>query len=599
MIAQYTLLTTLALHHVVIGCSLILVLLGLNKLCNSSAEMRSWVLMAAFITSTLAPLTLLSTTSESTTSESIGQVATSPETSRVNASTPIMESANEQAKPIVAPQTPWHMPSEIVFQLSEVLTLLIIVWVIGSLWRSLMVFAAFIRTRHLIKGSQIVKQKDLQQLVSVAKVGLYSSTETNSPMVVSLLKPKIILPENILKQLSTEQLAPIVLHELAHIQRNDIWFSHFQEFIAIVFWWSPVIRLLNKKIHIDRELACDLRAVQQLKNNKQYAQSLIDCAKLMITQQRSVLAMGLFSQKKELTNRVNTVLKSKNIKTPNVLVIIGTCIGLSVITLKTSQAFSPQISIQDTRQNALHYSLLPSSEGQQLIAAVMRNDMTTIAALQNQGVDINTPAIGDGTALIIAVKTGNREMVQGLIDLGADVNQSSNGDGNPLINAAMTNNISLAQLLIDNGADVNAIVRRDETPLINATRRGYLAMTKFLVEQGADVNLAVRAPFSDGSKLRSPLNMARSEEITNYLIANGAVQRLTAEQKKLQATESRKEALALREQKLQLREEALQMKMAEKQKIKDKRQQLRIERNNALDTQQKIPEKQEKISESR
>ena len=58
MIAQYTLLTTLALHHVVIGCSLILVLLGLNKLCNSSAEMRSWVLMAAFITSTLAPLTL-------------------------------------------------------------------------------------------------------------------------------------------------------------------------------------------------------------------------------------------------------------------------------------------------------------------------------------------------------------------------------------------------------------------------------------------------------------------------------------------------------------------------------------------------------------
>jgi hypothetical protein len=291
----------------------------------------------------------------------------------------------------------------------------------------------------------------------------------------------------------------------------------------------------------------------------------------MITQQRSVLAMGLFSQKKELTNRVNTVLKSKNIKTPNVLVIIGTCIGLSVITLKTSQAFSPQISIKDTRQNALHYSLLPSSEGQQLIAAVMRNDMTTIAALQNQGVDINTPAIGDGTALIIAVKTGNREMVQGLIDLGANVNQSSNGDGNPLINAAMTNNISLAKLLIDNGADVNAIVRRDETPLINATRRGYLAMTKFLVAQGADVNLAVRAPFSDGSKLRSPLNMARSEEITNYLIANGAVKRLTAEQKKLKATESRKEALALREQKLQLREEALQIKMAEKQKISESR----------------------------
>ena len=64
----------------------------------------------------------------------------------------------------------------------------------------------------------------------------------------------------------------------------------------------------------------------------------------------------------------------------------------------------PQISIKDTRQNAQHYSLLPSAEGEQLIAAVMKNDIAAIEALQNQGVDINTPAIGDGTALIIAVK---------------------------------------------------------------------------------------------------------------------------------------------------------------------------------------------------
>ena len=155
-----------------------------------------------------------------------------------------------------------------------------------------------------------------------------------------------------MQQLSSAQLAPIVLHELAHIQRNDIWFSHFQEFIAVVFWWSPVIRLLNKKIHIDRELACDLRAVKQLNNNKQYAQSLIDCAKLMIIQQRSVLAMGLFSQKKELNNRVTTVLNSKSLKKPSMLAIIAVCLGLSALTIKVSQAFVPKISISDTEQNA-------------------------------------------------------------------------------------------------------------------------------------------------------------------------------------------------------------------------------------------------------
>ena len=523
MIAQYTLLTTLALHHVVIGSLLILVLTVLNKIINSSAEMRSWILMTAFITSTIVPITLISN-SPALTEESTKQTTNTLVNATTTSKTPTTLTAKETSTTTLTEPSPWHMPSEVVFQFSEVLTALIIVWIMGSLWRCLSVFASFIRTRNLITSCQIVEQQSIRTLVSDNKIKIYSSKHTNSPMVVGLLKPKIILPENIIAQLNSEQLAPIVLHELAHIQRNDIWFSHFQEFIAIVFWWSPVIRLLNNKIHIDRELACDLRAVKKLNNSKQYAQSLIDCAKLMITQQRSVLAMGLFSQKKELNNRVTTVLKSKNIKTPSVFAIIATCIGLSVLTVKTSQAFVPQISIKDTRQNAQHYSLLPSAEGEQLITAVMKNDIAAIEALQNQGVDINTPAIGDGTALIIAVKIDNRQMVQALIDLGANVNQSSRGDGNPLIAAAMTNNIELAQLLIDSGAKVDAIVRRDETPLINATRRGHLAMTKLLVEQGADVNLAVRAPVSDGSKLRSPLNMARTDEITNYLIEQGAIE---------------------------------------------------------------------------
>ena len=523
MIAQYTLLTTLALHHMIIGGLLVLILLVLNKVLKSSAEMRSWLLMTAFITSTLVPLTLLSTTPELTpTLKKQLNKPSLPVSTEVSPADP--QAALTNLTVPTQEESLWHMPSEIVFQFSEVLTALIVVWFIGSLWRSLMVFGSFLRTRKLIKRCQPVQQQNIRELVAGTDVEIFTAKQISSPMVVGLTSPKIILPENIMQQLTSEQLAPIVLHELAHIKRNDIWFSHFQEFIAVVFWWSPVIRLLNNKIHIDRELACDLRAVKQLNNNKQYAQSLIDCAKLMITQQRSVLAMGLFSQKKELNNRVTTVLKSKKLKTPSMLTIIAVCLGLSVLTIKVSQAFVPKISISDAQQDARHFSLLSSSVGEKLITAVMQNDIATIEELQNQGVDINTPAIGDGTALIIAVKQDNRQMVQGLLDLGADVNQSSRGDGNPLITAAMTNNITLAQLLIDNGADINAIVPSDETPLINATRRGYFEMTQLLVNQGADVNLSVKTGLSDGLKIRSPLNMSRNSEITNYLIANGAIE---------------------------------------------------------------------------
>jgi hypothetical protein len=131
MIAQYTLLTTLALHHIVIGGLLILILLVLSKILESSAEMRSWVLMTAFITSTLVPLTLLSTTPVLP----IAGKQVSAQTNLV-----INEGKNQPAVESVAVSLPeqslWHMPSEIVFQFSEILTALVIVWFIGSFWHT-------------------------------------------------------------------------------------------------------------------------------------------------------------------------------------------------------------------------------------------------------------------------------------------------------------------------------------------------------------------------------------------------------------------------------------------------------------------------------
>ncbi len=518
MITEYTLFTTLAFHHLIVGGLLILLLSLLKFLFKSTAEMRSWILMTAFIISTLVPFSLFSSTTVLT-----NQIDANSDSEKVTSSFVEQSTLIENAEQGIESQALWHAPSEIVFQFSELLSLFMVIWFFGSVWRSITIVNSYIRTRNLIKLSKPLPKQAALNLTPNSPTEIYVSDLISSPMVVGLISTKIILPLNITEQLNNDQLAPIVLHELAHIQRNDIWFGHFQELIAVIFWWSPVIRLLNSKIHVDRELACDLRAVKQLTNSKQYAQSLVDCAKLMITQQRSVLAMSLFSQKKELSNRVSEVLKSKSVKTPSKFVILAVCLGLSVTTIKASQLFSPKISINDTKSDGRHYSLLPVSEGEQLINAVMNNNIAQIQQLQNDGVDIDIPAIGDGTALIIAVKENNATMVQALIDLGANVDQSSRGDGNPLIMAAMTNNLELAQLLINSGANVNAIVPRDETPLINASRRGYLSMAELLINSGADVNLSVRTGISDGSVLRSPLNMAPTTEIQNFLIENGAL----------------------------------------------------------------------------
>jgi len=513
MMFEYTLLTTLAFHHMIIGGLLIAALLLLNKFISLSAESQSWLWMTAFVISTAIPFTLLSNneTTRNIAIDSPGStLLLTPSTNSI--------SINDQT--ILPTNSSWHLPSELVFNFSLFLSLGMVLWLVGSVWRATTVLSTVSRTRQLLHS----QRTPIDSLSSTFGIKVYSSTLVASPMVVGFWTPKIILPQSILEELRDEQLDAVVLHEKAHIQRRDNWFSLFQELLVIIFWWSPILRFLNRKIHVEREIACDLRAVSQMQDSKQYAQSLVDCAKLMVDEKRNVLAMGLFSKKKELNYRVGAVLKNKAKKIPNIGLVVAICLAFSATALGAAQIFSPKISIKHTADDARFYSTLSKRRGEKLLKAVKANDIGAIQALLDDGVNINTPVIGDGTALMIAVKRRNASMTQALIELGADVNQASMFDGNPLIIAAKTNNLALAQLLIDHGADVNGYVRRDETPLINATTRGHLDMTRLLVEHGANVNLSITTGIEDGFEIRSPLNRATNDKVRQYLITNGAIE---------------------------------------------------------------------------
>lgn len=512
MMAEYTVLTTLAFHHLLIGSILIIALWLLNRFLSTSAELRSWLWMTAFVISTVAPFSLISTDGKASVSTVVSK---DTKITLTQGEPPVV---NNEVLQISADKH-WHFPSNLVFSFSHFLTLALIIWALGSIWRASRTYKRLLST-HQLKSETLQRMPSLSHYIGV---DVFTSTKVSSPLVIGLFKAKIILPSSIAMRLPETQLQAILLHEYAHIQRKDNWFALFQELLAILFWWSLVIRILNKKIHVEREIACDLRAAAKLESGKQYAQSLVDCAKLMVNEHRNVLAMGLFSKKKELSNRVGEVLKNTASKRPNAILTGLLCIGLSISTVKATQTLAPRINIEHTVADARHYSLLPDNEGSLLIRAVAQNDIETIKVLQNDGVDINTPAIGDGTALMIAVSKNNKSMVEALLSLGADVNQSSEGDGNPLIVAAMRNNFELAELLLDNGAAVDAIVPRDETALINASRYGYLDIVRLLIDRGADVNLAVTTGFSDGYEVRSPLKLAANNEVKDLLIANGAV----------------------------------------------------------------------------
>ena len=515
MVSEFTVFSTLAVHHLLIGTAMIVLLGLINKVTAISAEIKSWLWMTAFISATLLPISLIETSDEPAVSVKITERIEISDTATSQGVAPTSEVVIQPGADNV-----WHFPMEWIYFYGPLIYLFLGVWAVGSLWRARYLAGRVKYTRSIKKSAQ--SNPLTFSSPALKNVPVFVSDDIHSPMVIGIFRPCVVVPRKIAEQLSEELLVPVLLHEKAHISRYDTAFSFVQEVIAILFWWSPVIRIINHHLHISRELACDLRAAHSIDGHKAYAQSLLECARLMVKQKQNVLAMSLFSKKKELNYRVESVLQNTRRRIPNLATSLIACFALSLLTIKAAQSFTPKISVDDVEKDAKHYSLLSDYIGRALVDAVINQDIERIRAMQEEGVDIDTPARRNGTALMIAVRRNDATMVNALLDLGADPNQSSMGDGNPLIIAAQRNNLALATVLLERGAEVDMSVPRDETALINATRNGFLEMTQLLVENGADVNLSIRTGFSDGYKIRSPMSMARTQAIRDYLIQMGA-----------------------------------------------------------------------------
>ncbi len=553
MLFELTIFASFAVYHLLIGCSLFLILTLAFKLFKFTAELKSWLWITVFVVSTLLPFSLFVDEVRPNT------YATKQTDNLTNSSSKSGESELISSQKFIGQQpTPveWNVPSKDVLAAMIWIYLFLTIWIIGSCWRGFSVIRSAYFTHKLV--SKAMQDDKRLQFTHISAFPIFMVKGVSTPMATGLLSPIILVPDAVVERFEAKTLEPIILHEVAHIQRNDLWVGLFQEALAIIFWWSPVMRILNRRIHISRELACDMRAAKQLNSGKNYAQSLVDCAQLMLSQHTNILAMGLFAKKSELNQRVNEVLKIKSNRTPKTITTIIACITLAVSSVAAAQYYAPKINVTNLKQESNHYSSMSSIEGEKLVNIIRRDDRQALDAMLATGMDINTPFSGEGTALLIAVRHGNRQLMEDLISMGADVNQTSEGDGSPLMEAVILNrldlmeylynhganvnskafgdgsalieaakrgNIEAAKFLIDNGAHVNMGVAEDETPLINASQSGDLAMVTFLVENGADVNLGMEGNNLNGPYFRTPLNITRNKNVTAYLVSQGATEK--------------------------------------------------------------------------
>jgi beta-lactamase regulating signal transducer with metallopeptidase domain len=90
--------------------------------------------------------------------------------------------------------------------------------------------------------------------------------------------PTIAVAPSLLTALDPGELDRVLIHEWAHVQRRDDIVHLLQILIRIVAGWHPAVRWIERRLHLEREVACDELTVALTGSPASYAACLVKLA---------------------------------------------------------------------------------------------------------------------------------------------------------------------------------------------------------------------------------------------------------------------------------------------------------------------------------
>lgn len=114
----------------------------------------------------------------------------------------------------------------------------------------------------------------VERLGADARATILQSSRITTPLTIGTLKPVVLVPTGFFLRLPIDQAEAILVHEIAHICRQDYLLGLIQAMICNIFFFHPAIAFLSRQIDIEREYACDARVVEETGNSNALAQGL-------------------------------------------------------------------------------------------------------------------------------------------------------------------------------------------------------------------------------------------------------------------------------------------------------------------------------------
>jgi bla regulator protein blaR1 len=151
-------------------------------------------------------------------------------------------------------------------------------------------------------------QETLERNRAKRPVRLCTSDQVWVPTAVGFMKPVIVVPGWVMRELSADELNQILLHELAHLHRWDDWTNLAQKVVRALFFFHPAVWWIEKRVSLEREMACDDAVIAETASPRAYAECLTHLAEKTLIQRSLALAHAALGRVRQTSLRVAQIL---------------------------------------------------------------------------------------------------------------------------------------------------------------------------------------------------------------------------------------------------------------------------------------------------
>lgn len=157
-------------------------------------------------------------------------------------------------------------------------------------------------------------QETLRRYRIQRPVQLCTSEQVKVPTAIGLIKPAVVIPSWVMRELSAPELNQILLHELAHLRRRDDWTNLIQQVVRALFFFHPAVWWIEKKIALEREMACDDAVLAETESPRAYAECLAHLAERSFVHRTLALAQAALGRFRQTSLRVAEILNANRPK---------------------------------------------------------------------------------------------------------------------------------------------------------------------------------------------------------------------------------------------------------------------------------------------